>query len=339
MAMPLCSCARLVIAVLFVSVSAGTLAQDVAKPAPKYTIFGRVADPDNLRPEDAALMLGRQDGESSFSRTPVSVAVDGRFIAGSLAPGIYVLEVVRTPNSPVKPEVPVAFEMVRITDADVKDVTVTIRRDTAITGRFKMESSNPVAVWPTHIVVNAQVAVDGEGYLSSRSADGAPGGTFVLRNVFGPRVLRCGYILAPGHRWWPSRVLLDGRDITNVPTDFSAHQNGRLEVVFTQHLTDLTGMVRDAKGEVVAAPWIVVTSADRSLWQWWATTSTVAQGNTKGAFRLALLPGEYLVKAVPQSTFDSWHAAHRQAQKYASAGVPVTVNAWGTSKVALTLQP
>ena len=51
------------------------------------------------------------------------------------------------------------------------------------------------------------------------------------------------------------------------------------------------------------------------------------------------LPGDYLVRAVPQSTFDSWQAARRHAQKYTSGGVPVTVNAWGTTKVALTLQP
>jgi hypothetical protein len=324
---------------LVVSIGAVAPPQKAPQPPGRYTISGRVLDPHKLEPEAATLMLGQPDGESSFGSTPVKVAADGRFVTRLLTPGTYVLEVIRTPHSPVKPATPVAFTSVRVANADVKDVTVTIQRDTALTGRFKMESGTPAAAWPTHIHVLAQVALEEAGFLGSKGADGAPGGTFVLRNAFGPRVLRCGYSLAPGSHWWPSRVLLNGRDITNVPTDFSAHENGQLEVVFTQHPAGLTGTVRNPQGEIASAPWIVVTSADRSLWQWWATTTTVAQGNTKGAFSMALLPGEYLIRAVPQPTFASWEEARRQAQRYASEGVPVTVNAWGKSKVALTLQP
>jgi len=51
-----------------------------------------------------------------------------------------------------------------------------------------------------------------EAYLIGR-ADGAPGGTFVLRNAFGPRVLRTGYVPVPGSSWWPSKVLLDGKGL------------------------------------------------------------------------------------------------------------------------------
>jgi hypothetical protein len=36
------------------------------------------------------------------------------------------------------------------------------------------------------IVVNAQLAVEGIAYLGSTVAEGASGGKFVLRNVFGP---------------------------------------------------------------------------------------------------------------------------------------------------------
>jgi hypothetical protein len=110
-------------------------------------------------------------------------------------------------------------------------------------------------------------------------------------------------------------------------------------VVFTQHPARLVGTVRTLQGEAVSAPWIVVTSADQSQRQWWATTTTATQGNTKGAFSVPLLPGDYLIRAVPQSTFDSWPAALRQAERHAAEGVPVTIDAWGTSKIALTIQP
>ena len=69
-----------------------------------------------------------------------------------------------------------------------------------------------------------------------------------MRNLFGPRVLRFGYRIAPGSPWWPSRILLDGKDVTNVPTHFSLHPDGQLEVVFTQHPARLAGIVSDAQG-------------------------------------------------------------------------------------------
>ena len=207
-------------------------------------------------------MLGREDG-GSFVSIPVSIGADGSFITPRLSPGTYVLEVVRTPHSATK-RATVGLTIVRVGAADVPGVTVVVRRDTAITGRFRMESDNPQAEWPPHIVVNAFLALEGTPVMYGTVADGAPAGKFVLRNAFGPRILRCGYTLAPGTWWWPSRVILDGVDITNVPTDFSAHEDGQLEVVFTQHPARIDGTVADVQGQPVRAPWILVSAEDRA---------------------------------------------------------------------------
>jgi hypothetical protein len=306
-------------------------------PEPWRLIAGRVVDPHQLRPEDAVLMLGREDN-GAFSRSPVPVAADGSFVTPRLRPGLYVLEIVRDPHSPTKPAAVVGFTIVTVDAMDVSGVMVTIRRDVALAGTFRMESDNPGAAWPPHVVVNAFLALDGMPMLSGTVADGAPAGRFVLRNAFGPRVLRCGYTLAPGSKWWPSQVLLDGVDITNVPTDFSEHPAGRLEVVFTQHPARIAGVVTDAQGQPVTAPWVLVVSADPSLWQEWATTSSVTQGDTQGRFSLPSLPGKYLVRAVPQGTFDSWTAARRRIQEFTSEGAPVEVDARKVSTVALTIK-
>lgn len=312
--------------------------EQIFPSGPRYTISGNVIDPLRLQPEDAVLTLGRVSDDGAFGSAPMAIGANGAFVARDLAPGTYIFEVVRTPHSATKPAVPVAFQMVQIIDANLTGVRVEIRRDTAVSGRFRMESDNRAAAWPPHIVVNAQLALDGLGFAGSKVAEGAPAGVFILRNAFGPRVLRCGYTLARGSWWWPSRVLLDGVDITNVPTDFSEHETGRLEVVFTQRPPRLRGTVTDADGAPVRAPWIVVASASKSLWQFWATTSEVAQGNTTGEFSLPLLPGHYLVRAWPQATFTSWAAARRQVENYSAGGVPVTVAEAAISTVALTVQ-
>ncbi len=180
--------------------------------------------------------------------------------------------------------------------------------------------------------------------LPGPGADGAPAGRFVLRNAFGPRVLRSGYTLAPGSSWWPSQVILDGVDITNVPTDFSAHENGRLEVFFTQHPARIAGTVIDADGQPVRAPWILVASADRALWQEWSTTSNVTQGNTTGQLltrstRLASISSAPSLRprSTPGRPGDGTGKLGRHL-KLASEGVPVEVEARKEATVTLTVK-
>jgi len=160
-----------------------------------------------------------------------------------------------------------------------------------------MESDDPAAVWPPQIVVHADLAATGASFLGSQGAEGAAGGKFVLRNVYGPRVLRCGYTLAGASRWWPAGVLLDGKDITDVPTDFSAVPNAKVEVVFTQHPARIAGVVTDSTGNPVSQAWVVVVPAERDDWQTWSGRATAVQADWKGKFDLASMAGRYLVTA------------------------------------------
>ena len=317
-------------AVLVVACALGALHpgafQDFGAAPNGHLISGRVVDPHQLHPEDLVLMVGRGNGDGhSFGSRPLTLNADGSFVTERLDPDTYVLELIRTPHSASKPATSVGLTLVSLGSSDVSDVTVEVRKDTALTGTFRMESDNPNPIWPPMIVVNAQLAVEEIAYLGSTVAEGASGGKFVLRNVFGPRVLRCGYSLAADSRWWPSQVILDGMDITNVPTDFSAHENGRLEVVFTQHPARIQGTVVDASGQPVRAPWIAVGAADPALRQHWSSMWHAAQGNTRGEFSVAVAPGRYLVAAFPQETFVSYQAVREDILRVTSDGMPVQV--------------
>ncbi len=198
----------------------------------------------------------------------------------------------------------IGFSIVTVTTADVTGVEVTIRRDVALTGQFRMESDNPAPVWPPHITISAYLALDGMPMMPGTGADGAPGGKFVLRNAFGPCVLRAGYSLAPGHSWWPARVLLDGVDITDVPTDFSLHENGRL-VVGSRSILLLAGTVTDEQGRPIADARMVAFPSDRKLWQERSNRYHVAKADAQGQFRFAALPGQCLVRALPPDGYTS----------------------------------
>ena len=303
-----------------------------------HTISGRVIDPHQLHPEDLTLMVGRPDGDGMSSR-PIRIDANGSFVTERLGSDTYVLELVGTPNSPTKPSTTVGLTIVPLGTSDVSDVIVEVRSDTAITGTFRMESDNPAAVWPPHIHVLADLALNEMTFLGSRGADGAPGGKFVLRNAFGPRVLRCGYTLAPNSRWWPSQVMLDGLDITNVPTDFSAHENGRLEVWFTQHPARIRGTVTNATtGRPVPAAWVLVAAADPALRQDRSSMLHEVQGNTRGEFSVAVTPGRYLVAAVSQEKFVTYQAARKDILRMTSGGLPVEVKTREIKDLNLRIQ-
>ena len=274
--------------------------------ASEYTISGRVLDPKGLKTKDAILQIWRRDpdGEGS-SGVPVPTAADGSFVTARVPSGTYLLEVVRTPYSTKAPATTVGLRMVTVTGANVDGADVEVHKDFALQGRFHMESDNPRAPWPPHIVVNAFVALHGTSLWKGTVADGAPGGRFVLRNAFGPRVVRPGYSLEPGVSWWPSRVLLDGKDVTNIPTDFSHHPNAQLEVVFTQHRAGLDGIVQTADGRPAPGAWVMLCAADPKLREAWATTSHAVRTDPTGRFRITTLPGSYLARAYAPNAFAS----------------------------------
>lgn len=91
-----------------------------------YTIPGRVSDPHNLRPAEAVLMLGSQQGDS-FASAPVRLQRDGTFVTDAVAPATYVLRLVRTPHSSTHAATDVALTIVEVREADVTGVVVEVR--------------------------------------------------------------------------------------------------------------------------------------------------------------------------------------------------------------------
>src|SRR5688572_28244271 len=275
-----------------------------------YTISGRVLDPHGVKTADAILRMWRRaPDEQGSSSVPLPTAADGSFVTKRVPPGTYLLEVVRTPHSATSPATTVGLRVVTVTSLDIRGADVTVRQDVALQGKFRMESDDPAAPWPSIIVVNAYLALPGSSLMNGTVADGATGGRFVLRNAFGPRVIRPGYSPAGGASWWPSRVLLDGNDITNVPTDFGQHPNGQLQVVFTRHPARIGGIVQATDGRPVSGAWVLVCASDPKLREAWTTTSHAVRSDANGRFRIAIVPGSYLVRAYPPNTFASRNMA------------------------------
>lgn len=93
----------------------------------------------------------------------------------------------------------------------------------------------------------------------------------------------------------------------------------------------------DERGDPVKAAWVLIVAADRMLRRPWATTSHALQTDERGEFRVASLPGDYLVRALPWSTFQSKRSALEQIDGFARGAVPVGLGDRELKRLTLTV--
>ena len=264
---------------------------------PRPTISGHVVDSARRVPAHVELYVWQANGGGS-SGGPVVVAADGSFTTPPLLPVTCVLNVGPGPISPVDPGGEGALAIVELGSANVTGVTLETRRS-VLRGKFVMRGDDAAAKWPSSIHVTPLLVAG--GVQLSGISEGAPNGEFILRNAFGPRLLRPGYILTPGFRWSFSQVLLDGVDVTDIPTDFSRKPDAKLEVVFTQHAGTVEGLVTSASGQPAAGAWIIELSANPALWQ--PGLITKFQAGRDGRFSSRIRPARYLLAALPATPY------------------------------------
>jgi hypothetical protein len=323
-----------------IAITAATIAPLASQPVPTggrgAIITGHIVDPHQLRTPDMTLLMWYQTRPYASSGDPIPLAADGTFVTPPLLPGTYVFEATRASSSAAADLRGVAVVGVGV--SDVSNVRLELRRPTVLTGRYRMESDDPEARWPSHMYLIANLALDGLDLGTSHVFEGGPNGTFVLRNAFGPRILKYGGGQEPGRSWWPARVVLDGKDITNVPTDFSRHEGGALEFVLTQHPPRLEGTVTDAYGRLAGLAWVVAIGADRGATQPWSARTFIERSGPTGRFSMPVTPGRFRIHALPGGAFQRIEEGRYGLSGIGPGGTPVTVQPREQKTVALTLQ-
>jgi hypothetical protein len=104
--------------------------------------------------------------------------------------------------------------------------------------------------------------------------------------------------------WVLKAIRYEERDITDVATDLgNASSTSRLEIVLTNRVARLSIRVADDKGVPVASHRVVGVPADPSRWKL-ALGRIVGTPAPDGVLKLgAILPGEYLLAALPADEF------------------------------------
>lgn len=256
-----------------------------------HSIAGIVTTSTGEPPRNSSVMAVRTDIDTEGPVYGAAVSPSGTFTVSSLPPGSYDLHVRHSPEpaNPATQEHTIA--RVEVAGADLNGIALLTSPGATVNGEIVFDDG----VTEGRTVSLSAQATERRMFGPSPAVD-VKDSTFTLKAVFSPVVIRG---LVRSGQWSLRAVLLDGRDITDVPTLFSARDSGRLQVVFTNRAPALEGTV-DTGGVPFEDCVIVAFGEDPATWTSHSMAIRIARANAKGAFMLpGLREGNYRVVAIP----------------------------------------
>jgi hypothetical protein len=240
-------------------------------------------------------------------------SADGSFAVRNVLPGENVLSAVRWGDSGQE-----YASMPLTIGADIDGLVLQLRRAVTIRGRVAFEGPPPAAFESLKLRAIPVMATPERGAITVQlEADGS----FAIDNQFGALLLRTTGL--PG--WHLKSVSYDGRDITDVPTEFMS-SSPNVEMLLTRNSATVTGIVRTAQGAGTDAA-VLIFGRDRSRWDGRLTTTRVGNADGQGRYRLeGLRAGHYLAIALSAEDVNVDEPLPAYFELLAGLATPLEVN-------------
>ena len=251
-------------------------------------VSGTVVDPAGHDLEDVSVSLQPLPSSAGDTSVELRLNAEGEFDARDVVPGTYVVNVT-DPRRPERWRVPrPSIEIAEdITGLDIRAVT-----PASITGRVVRDPRSTGRLNLTQTVISFTNRGPGHGMSMSAfnmEEDGSfhgevpPGSLTVM--IMGPP------------SWIPRSIRLDGVDVFGYPLEVTsgAHE---IEVVVTDRLGSVSGLVVDRRGAPLAGFDVVLFPQDET--RWFALSPLIKQtrSHQNGQFEMPLVPpGDYLAVA------------------------------------------
>jgi protocatechuate 3,4-dioxygenase beta subunit len=263
--------------------------------ARRVRVSGVVLDSQGVPVASANGVLSRAGGLAATSHGFTADAA-GRFAVAAVEPGEYTLAVgggtwstpIASTGRPETAELPMTIA----TDAD--DIVVVTQPGTNVSGRVILSDAAAASAPQLRIAFRR-----GDGsILRSVDVEATIGEDlrFLAADLFGPRLVRVSGL---PNGWGVKAVMLNGADITDVPTVFTKEHDGQLQVVLGSRLSTLEGEVRDDAGRAVDDAMVYVFSEERTSWSLASPRTIFSDVRADGRFRVGgLTGGRYFAIAV-----------------------------------------
>jgi len=269
-----------------------------------------------LLPSAAKGATTGQDGRFEFTGVlPASYRIESDSSAG------FVVVNTRVGAPPRPPQTLFARTVVAVTDSDVDDLPVPAARGAEISGRVSGVAGTglSVALVPAASRQPSDIVTRLEGDSSFRLHDvppdvyeiavgGLPDGAYVKSVTFG------------------------GQDVTNQNLDLTSGAGGALEIALSPDAGEVTGTVRNAKGDAVPGALVQIWPAD-------GESAKSVKADESGGFRFrSLPPADYRVAAWENLADDlAEYPAFRA--RFGGQAVPVTIAQHGHQQVEVRAIP
>jgi hypothetical protein len=290
-----------------------------------FRVSGRALHSGGLSPSGAMLMLQRL-GSNDFNYGGRNMAPirdkDGWFEFVNVSPGQYLVQT--QPGSSVRaepgaPNVPMLGRaQVNVGNEDVENVVITLGPGADVTGQLILEGVGPLtAEQRQNLGGNAPAPTPGRANTpnstpaSSRMmfqlivAEGVnfgiPGGqikddgTFLMKNVQPDKFRMSLGGVPPG--CYIKAIRFGGQDVTHTTLDLTGGAGGHLDIVISPNAAEISGIVRNDKGEAAADMMITLWSPEADMP---GSLDPVRQSRTDatGNFKFSgLPPGDYRIAA------------------------------------------
>jgi hypothetical protein len=270
-----------------------------------FKITGAVLNSNGEPATAVDVSLIHNDGGSSSSYG-TSIGPNGTFTFRNVPPGTYEISARLQPPRLMGPGQPPSgpptiLEMgsarVDVSTVDVENVMVAMRPGEAVSGQIVFEDAPPpefkanLSLQPTERRLSM-------GMMSPVTVTGT---TFQARGLFGSYVIRGG-LTGGGGQWTLKAVLLNGKDVTDVPVAFSSAHSGHLQVVFTTRSSSLEGTITDDAGNPTRDAHVLIFGTDEDSWVPFSsrTRNGGSPRQDDGKFTVrGLRDGRYYVVALP----------------------------------------
>jgi hypothetical protein len=255
--------------------------------ARRFRVSGVVLDSQGVPLASANGVLSRAAAMSATSQGFTSDA-QGRFSLAAVEPGDYTLVVgggswtspVGSAGRPENAEVPMTVA------SDVEDVVVITQPGISLSGRVVLtETSLTPPPHPRIVFRRADASIARSPDIVATVGDDL---RIQAADLFGPRFVRVSGLAGD---WAVKAVVLNGADITDVPTIFTKEHDGQLQVVLSSRLSAIEGEVRDETGKPAAEAMVYVFSEDRKSWSLASPRTVFSDVRPDGRFTVGKLTG------------------------------------------------
>ncbi|MEW6323200.1 MAG: carboxypeptidase-like regulatory domain-containing protein [Acidobacteriota bacterium] len=221
----------------------------------------------------------------------------GRFRIASVAPGRYTLQV--RMMGPMGANAEFARQDLVVGTEDIDGLAIVTQPPARVAGQIVADGGTPPTITPRQVQIGWRSANPDTAVLPGIGGTTRPSDDwrFELTGLVDAGLFRA--TLPDG--WALKSVTLNGQDVTDTPMEFApGSASGGLEIVITQKVATVSGMVTDDRGRAVLDATVVVFPSDERLWTYQSRFIRAARPDQDGRYLLKGLPprDDYLAIAV-----------------------------------------